>query len=210
MSTKIKSIKVTKTETFIGFVTSEQPRDVNKIVNDKSMKRSDLPRHADFEFAMDKLKPHLLIACGFMPPKDFNGNYLQSVHFNDFFADTDEEKERFGWLEMTGILIQGKHAVDGVQLFGTKVAPNGDLVKIKTPPIPLKRVSDGWNYDLVEILDTQIDKLLFEADLFNQRKKHGAGMQTQAELPPAKPNANAKSKMAAVKEEQEQENLVNA
>lgn len=210
MSTKIKQLNFTATETYIGFVTSDQPRDVNEIINDKNSKRSDLPRHADFIRAMDKLKPHLLIACGFQQPKDCNGNFLQSTHFNDFFADTDEESERFGGLTMTGILIQGKHAADGVQLFGTKIAPSGDIVKIKTPSIPLKRVNEGWNYELVEILDTQIDKLLFEAEQFNDRKKHGAGMQTTADLPPAKPNPNSENTKNKLKVVSDQESLVNA
>lgn len=207
MSTKIKQITFTKTETFIGFVSSDQPRDVNTIVNEKDMKRSDLPRHADFQRAMDKLKPHLLIACGFQTAKDCNGNYLQSIHFNDFFSDTDEEAERFGGLEMTAILIQGKHAADGVQLFGTKLAPSGDVIKFKTPSIPLKRVQEGWNYELVEILDTQIDKLLFEAEQFRLRKKHGAGMQTTADLPPAKSDVNQENNVRKLKQS-EQESLV--
>lgn len=208
MSTKIKQLIFKATETYVGFVTSEQPRDVNQVINDKDGKHSDLPRHADFVRAMDKLKPHLLIACGFQEAKDVNGNFLQTLHFNDFFADTDEEKHRFGGLSMTGILIQGKHAADGVQLFGTKIAPSGDVVKIKTPSIPLKRVADGWNYELVEILDTQIDKLLFEADLFLQRKKHGAGLQTTAPFPETpQPDPQAVNKKVKARE---QESLVPA
>lgn len=183
MAIKIKSISFKEKETFIGFVESMQPRDSNDPINDKNKKRSDLPRHADFERAMDKLKPHLLIACEFQQPKDYNGNYLQAVHFNDYFADSDEEKERFAGLTVTGILIQGKHACDGVKIFGTKTTSWGAVVAIKTPSIPLKRDPDGWNYSMLDILDAQIDKLLSEGDLYNARKKHGAGMQQEINLP---------------------------
>jgi hypothetical protein len=194
MSVKIKHIVFKKDETFIGFDESQQPRDSNEPINDKNIKRSDLPRHSDFERAMDKLKPHLLIACELQTPTDCNGNFLQSVHFNDFIADSDEEKERFGGLDVTAILIQGKHASDGVQIFGTKTTSWGEVVKIKTPSIPLKREPEGYNYPLVDILDAQIDKLLSEADLYNQRKKHGAGIQQQIDLP-NQPHVNTLKKV---------------
>lgn len=206
MSTKIKSIKFTKTETFIGFVTSDMPRDSNEVANDKTLQRSDLPRHADFVRAMDKMKPHLLIASGFQTPTDVNGNYLQSVHFNDFFADTDEEKERFGGLELTTIIVHGKHAADGIQLFGTKIAPNGDLVPVSTPVISLKRVESGYNYPFVEIIDTQFDKLLSEAEAFRLKKKHGAGMQTGMDLPNT-PHTNTTT---GIKNKADQQKLVEA
>lgn len=192
MGTKIKSIKFTKTETYIGFVESAQPRDSNDIVNDKMDKRCDLPRHADFERAMDKLKPHLLIACELQKPEDCNGNYLQPSHFDSFIADEDEEKDGFGGLDITGILIQGKHAADGVQIFGTKTTSAGEVIKIKTPSIPLKRVPEGYNYPLIDILDNQIDVLLEEAILYNQRKKHGAGVQRELPLPNV-PDTNTKT-----------------
>ncbi|HEY4323608.1 MAG TPA: hypothetical protein VGN20_06470 [Mucilaginibacter sp.] len=208
MATKIKHIKFTKTETFIGFVVSEQPRDANSIVNEKNLKRSDLPRHADFERAMDKMKPHLLIACGFQLPKDYNGNFLQQLHFDDFFSDTEEEAERFGGLELTSVIVHGKHAADGIQLFGTKIAPNGDSVPVKTPVIALKRVTDGYNYALIEIIDSQFDKLMGEAQLFHDRKKHGAGLQTTADLPPNKTAVNTKN--SANMKKVEQDNLVDA
>lgn len=183
MSTKIKQINFKGEETYIGFVTSDQPRDCNVVINDKDLKRSDLPRHADFVRAMDRLKPHLLIACGFQEPQDCNGNFLTSTHFNDFFSDSDEEKDRFGGLTITGILIQGKHAVDGVQLFGTKESPFGIPVPIKTPPIPLTRQPEGYNYPLTEIFSVQVEKVLFEAEQYQLRKKHGAGVQLTANLP---------------------------
>ncbi len=192
MSIKIKSISFKKEETYIGFVESTAPRDSNEIVNDKNMKRSDLPRHADFERAMDKLKPHLLIACELAKAVDYQGNLLNAGHFSNFLADEDEEQDRFGGLDVTGILIQGKHAADGVQLFGTKTTSWGEVIKLKTPSIPLKRVPDGWNYDLVDILDTQIDKLLLEAELYKDRKKHGAGVQKEMELPAPKETATIK------------------
>lgn len=212
MATKIKLIKFTKKETFIGFETSEQPRDANAITNEKNSKRSDLPRHADFERAMDKLKPHLLITNDFQAPKDCNGNMLQSSHFNDFFGDEDEEAERFGGLEMTGIIIHGKHAADGVQLFGTKTSKLG-IIPVQTPVIPLKRNPGGYDYPLLDILDAQIDKLLLEASMFNDKKKHGAGVQTEAQLPPSKPDVNTttgKNIAKGGKAVSEQGNLIEA
>lgn len=208
MATKIKQITFKGEETLIGYVTSEQPRELNTVINDKQVKRSDLPRHADFVRAMDVLKPHLLIACQFQNPFDCNGNYLQGIHFKDFFADSDDEKDRFGGLDMVGILIQGKHAADGVQLFGTKTTDNGDVVNIKTPSIPLVRVPEGYNYSLVDILAPQIANLLNEAELFNTRKKHGAGLQTSADFP--EPTTEKKSKKPTLNVVTDQGDLVDA
>lgn len=183
MSSKINQISFKEKETFIGIVSSEQPRDSNEIVNDKMLKRSDLPRHADFIRAMDKLKPHLLIACGYQTAYDCNGSALMPAHFDAYFADSEEEKLSFGELEMTGILIQGKHAEDGVQLFGTKMSPLGILVTIKTPSIPLVKTEGEFNYVLSDILGPQVKKVLVEAMLYHERKKHGAGMQQSMGLP---------------------------
>lgn len=152
MSTKIKLITFGKEETIIGFVDSYQLRDSNNPSNDKTPAlHRDLPRHADFERAMDKLKPHLLIGCDLQQPVDCNGNFLQMSHFNGYLADQDEERERFGGLDITGIIIQGKHAEDGVQIVGTKTTSWGEVIKLKTPSLPLKKAVDGgWNYPLVE------------------------------------------------------------
>lgn len=190
MATKIKSVHFTKDSTIIGFVESYQLRDANDPHNDKTPgKHMDLPRHADFIRAMDKLKPHLVIAPGFAEPFDALGNILKHEDFNEFFADSKEAPQAFKNLEVTGIIIQGKNASDGVQIVGTKTNDNGDVTKIRTGSIALKRVPDGFNYPLLEILDTQIDTLLSEADKYLARKKHGAGVQTEAALH-VKPDTN--------------------
>jgi len=184
MSQKIKSVHFTKDATFIGFVESYQLRDANQVSNEKTPgKQMDLPRHADFELAMDKMKPHLLIACELQKPCDYNGNFLQTLHFNDYFSDMDEEQDRFGGLELTGIIIQGKNTNDGVQLVGTKTTTFGEVIKLKTPSIALVKSIEGYNYPLLSILDVQVDTLLHEAEQYHLRKKHGAGVQTTMAIP---------------------------
>ena len=184
MSTKIKSITFKSAEeTIIGYVENYQLRDSNSPSSDKIPgKTMDLPRHADFERAMDKLKPHLVIATGYAEPLDNLGNILTKDDFNEFFADKDNVPIAFKGLDVTGIIIQGKNAVDGVQILGTKTTDNGDVIKIKTGSIALKREAEGYNYPLVEILDEQIDYLLSEADKYHARKKHGAGVQQDLKL----------------------------
>lgn len=196
MGIKIKFIKCVPGKTIVHAETSDSPRDSNTIANDSDKKNSDLPRHADFERAFDKMKPHLLIACGFREPKDYQGNFLQASHFNDFFADSDDEHENFGGLELTSIEVTGKHAVDGIQLKGTYESPDGSLVPVSTPVISLTK-GDGYNYPLIEILDTQFDKLLLEAELWLTKKKHGAGVQAELPLNQAQPNSKNKKLEAA-------------
>lgn len=191
MATKIKSIHFTKDETIIGFVESYQPKDSNAIANEKTPgKHMDLPRHADFERAMQALKPHLLLVPQLLKAKDDNGNHLQASHFKDNFAEGDEQ---YAGIEVTGILIQGKNAADGVQVFGTKTNEAGDVMKLKIAPTPLKRVEGGYNYEYIDVLDSQIDRLLGEGDLYHQRKKHGAGV--QQDLPLNTPHVNTLKKV---------------
>lgn len=183
MSLKIKAIHFKKETTILGFAESYQPRDANQVANETTPAREfDLPRHADFERAMDKMKPHLLIACEYQKPQDYNGNFLQKSHFDDYFADTDDEEDRFGGLDMTAVIILGKNASDGVILCGTKTTSYGEVVKIKTPSISLVKSPDGYNYPLLAILDAQLDTLLHEAEEYRSRKKHGAGVQTAMSL----------------------------
>lgn len=183
MPSKIKSIHFVGNDTVIGHVESYQPKDGSEVANEKAPGiKYDLPRHGDFTRAMDKLKPHLVIAPGFADPLDAVGNIYKKQDFDDFFADSDEAPLVFKGLEVTGIIIQGKNTADGVQICGFKINYNGDVVKFKTGPIALKRVQEGYNYPLLDILDEQIDKLLSEADKFKSRKKHGAGVQKEMEL----------------------------
>lgn len=182
MATQIKSIhlKKEKDETIIGFVDSYQPRDSTKVGNDNNVKSSDLPRHADFEHAMQRMKYHLVIGCELAKPQDGNGNYLSTVHFNDYLLDEDGEPDVFQGLELTAMIIQGKNANDGVQLLGTKTLSSGEVVKLKTPSIALVAQLEGYNYPMREILSVQVEKALFEAEQYNERKKHGAGVQMAA------------------------------
>lgn len=185
MSSKIKLIKFSGADTIIGFEESYQPKDSNKVANEQTPGRKyDIPRHADLERAMDKLNPHPGIIMEFLKPVDANGNFLQKSHFDSFLADEDEERDRFGKYQVTGVLLQGKNASDGVQLLYNYTTSYGDVVKLKTPSIALKRVPEGsgYNYPLLDILDTQIDTLIHEAEQLVARKKHGAGIQTEADF----------------------------
>lgn len=176
---KIKSIFFKKDSTEIGFDDNISPKDSSFISYEKTPKTVyDLPRHADFERAMDVLKPHLAIANGWAEPLDAVDNILTEEDFKEFFADSDEAAFGFRGLTVTGILIQGKNAVDGVQIFGTKECINAENVsKVKTYSIALERTPEGFNYPLIEILDNQIDRLLLEAEKYKNKKKHGSGVQ---------------------------------
>ena len=178
---KIKLIKFNKPdETVIGFVDSYKALGIEKILAEKTPGVSmDLPRHADFQYAMDRLAPHLLIANGYRKPQDDNGNFLQASHFNNMFFNEDEERENFGGLQVSGIVIKGNDFHDGVIITGLHEAPSGDMVAIKTPSISLLEDPAGYNYPLREILLSQIETLLHEAAEYHGRRKHGAGVQAE-------------------------------
>lgn len=196
MALKIKKITFKGEKTEMVVESSEVLQGSSRVANDGYKATLETPRHADFERAFDKMKPHLLIASGFMSATDVNGNMLQGSHFNDYFADTDEEKERFGGLNLVTIECIGKHEIDSIKLIGTKEAPDGSDVPVETPAISLTR-GDGYNYPLIEILDTQFQRVLLEAEQLYYKKKHGAGMQTALPLPQTKvPNVNTKKNLA--------------
>lgn len=175
---KIKSIKFKGDKTVIKFATAEQPRGYNEVVNETDDKNSDRIRHKDFQVALEKLAPHMLIRYGFSNLMDRLDRPIDKKWFDDFASEDDP---RFDGIEMLGIIIQGKDAVDGVQLLGQKVSDDGEVLPLKTCSIGLFNDGSDYYYPLADILSSQIETLLTEAESFVNGKT-GATKQMEIEF----------------------------
>lgn len=162
----IKSIMFTgkKTKiTAIQFLQSYQPKDQNEIVNDTPTFRSDMSRHPDFNRAMDRLKVHLMVRCGFAEPKDRLGkNLITKEYFDEHIFEDDA---RFSDVEITGIIVTTKKDQTGFQIIGSATTSDGQVVKLKSPVISTLKKADGegYNYPLRELFDEHIDTIILEA-----------------------------------------------
>lgn len=99
--------------------------------------------------------------------------------FSDFASEDDP---RFDGIEITGVIIQGKDATDGVQLVGRKVMEDGGVIELKTPSIGLFNDGSDYYYPLADILSSQIETLLTEAEKFVTEGKTGATKQMEIEF----------------------------
>lgn len=179
MSKKMKSITFKGEKTVIKFHAAEQMRGYNEVVEETNQKISDMIRHKKFNEAMSAMTPHLAIAYGFETPYDTTG-----VLFNmDFFTKAEwKDSPRFNKLTLTGVIVTGKDAADGIQLVGTIETPSGDLSPLKTPPISLLRTTEGYNYSLVDVLSIQWQLLEERAHDFLNGVTGAIGVQASMKL----------------------------
>lgn len=165
----IKNIMFTgkKTKwTQIQFHSSFQPRGENEVIDEIPTVKSNMSRHADFNRAMDRMKVHLMIRCGFAEPKDRLGKKLiDKSYFDEHIFEDDP---RFNEVEVTGIIVTTKKDLTGFQILGTSTTIDGQTVKLKSPPISTlaKAEGEGYNYPLRELFDEHMDTLILEAKEF--------------------------------------------
>lgn len=172
MAQKLKRIEVKPSgKIFIELNKSTASRNEAGVVNKNEKSTSDLQPHGDLVRALEKLTPHLLIAMELADPeytlidKTFP---LDKKWFDEFHWHEDP---RFDGLTLTGVLVVGKEAADGIYLLGTKETSFGGLCKLKTPLISLLKEADGLNYRLQDIIDAQFETLVTEAiEYYNDLK----------------------------------------
>lgn len=149
------------------------------MVEETNTKNSDQIRHPKFNEAMNAMTAHLAIALGFETPYDTTGVLFEM----DFFSCGDwEDNPRFDKLTLTGIIVTGKDAADGIQLVGTMLTPSGDVAPLKTPPIGLLKLPEGWNYPLVDILRVQWQMLEERCHDFLNGVTGAVGIQSSMKL----------------------------
>jgi hypothetical protein len=188
--TNISSIKFKKDRTEIKFKTADQPRGYNEIVEEKNVKVSDLIRHADFVRALERFAPHLLIAGEFTDTFDRIKMPIDKLWFDEFRW---KEDGRYEGVEVTGIIINGRDNIDGIQIIGYRLLSNGEQYPLKTPSISLLQESEGTDYPLRDILSSQIETLLTEAEEWLKGVKTGATKQMEMQFDSPKLSAKPSS-----------------
>jgi hypothetical protein len=171
MATKIKEVGITHTKKgtkiFINAESSNQPKGYQSIVNKTAKETSDQIPHADLLRALERMTPHLLLACELADNTDENGNFLQKVNFDSYWWRDDE---RYQDLTLTGIKMFGKKTITGIYLIGEKVTSLKGVVHLQTPLISLERMEEGKNYAQLPVLDAQFETFMFEIEEFRKGK----------------------------------------
>lgn len=127
----------------------------------------DLEVHRHLKDALFRLIPHTLFSTGFA---DAKVSIPTAIEDKKWFDDGHfEDDERFSNIEVTGIDFIGKHAIEGVKIHAVKSNGKDEKTKFKTPVIYLDRnVEDA--YQLVVILNAQLETLIFEIEAYMDGK----------------------------------------
>lgn len=158
--------------TTIKFQSSFQPRDHNEVVEETPTLKSNMSRHSDFNRAMDRLKVHLMIRCGFAEAIDRLGKDLINKEYFDNHIFEDDP--RFSDVEVYGLIITTKKDLTGFQILGIATTQDGQQVKLKSPAISTlkKQEGEGYNYPLLELFDEHVDAVILEAKEFMAYKSN--------------------------------------
>lgn len=165
MATRIISAHLTKKNTVkVKFKTQEVPKgQVEESFDAELSKTSNQEAHRDLVHALDALTPHLLFRSELI---DKSVAIPTSVKDEDYFLKWFwEDDARMKNFKITGIKTFGKHAVEGIYIFGHKETEFGDVVGLKSPLISLDH-SEENNYPLHRILSSQMETLLDEIDKY--------------------------------------------
>lgn len=147
--------------TTVKFTRLFTPAGQNDAVLEEIPFTSDMPRHKDFNNAMEAMKPHLLLrSFPFVEFKDRLGKDIDKKWFDEFLYEDDV---RFGEINIESFIITTKKDVTGFQIVGIVYSLDDMPVKIKTPPISTIKLSEGYNYPLLDIFGAQVETLLTEA-----------------------------------------------
>jgi hypothetical protein len=158
--------------TTIKFQRSFTPDGQQDTVTEEVPFTSDMPRHGDFDKAMDKMRPHLLLrSFAFVEFKDRLSKDIDKKWFDEFLYEDDP---RFEDVEIKSVIITTKKDVTGFQIVGTAFSIDDQPVNVKTPPISTLKLTEGYNYPLLDIFKAQIETLLDEAIAFiNYKSSNG-------------------------------------
>lgn len=150
MSNTIRSIEFNGAKTRIIYDSVAQQRGYDEMEEDKYNRFSTRIRHSSFQYAFEAMTPNLLIAYGLELPLD-----TTEVKFDITFFNKSEWKDnpRFKDLTLTKIIVTGKEAVDGIQLVGTYLSPDGTESPLKSPVIRMTGDND-YNYPLRDIVSS--------------------------------------------------------
>lgn len=168
MASRIISAHVTKKGTLKAiFKQDEIGKNIAEdVFNAELSKKTSQKIHRDLENAFDAFIPHLMFSTQLIdksvaiPTNISDEDYFKKWHF--------EDDRRFDGIKITGIKTFGKHAVEGIYIYGHKKTEHGDIVELKSPLISFDHNPEN-KYPLhvlasssYETLEDEINKYLFE------------------------------------------------
>jgi len=163
--TRIISAHITKKNTLKAKYTQKEvgKGGLDTLYDTEQTKKTTQEIHRDLDYAYQKMVPHLMFSTQLIDksvaiPADME----PENYFNDFFWEDDK---RFDGIHITGIKTFGKHAVEGIYLYGYKMTEFDDVVELKSPLISLDR-SPANTYPLHVLFGAQMETLLTEIELY--------------------------------------------
>lgn len=183
MAARIEKVELKKDGTIkVKYKQNEVPRSGDmEFCKAKYLKESEQLAHKDLTNAFARLTPHLLFSTELIGEDIAIPSHIEDKEYFDKFHFEDDP--RFADVHVTAVQTYGKDSLDGVQLFGYKENSKGYQCKFKTDVIYLDR-ADPNHYQLLVILDSQIETLLHEVEEYINGKTV-AKAQMELELPKA-------------------------
>lgn len=179
--TRIVSAHLTKKNTLKAKYTNKEigRSGMDTLYDTEQTKKTTQEVHRDLIYAYDSCVPHLMFSTQLIDksvaiPADME----PEKYFKDWHWENDS---RFDDIHVTGIKTFGKHAIEGIYLYGHKITEHGDVVELRSPLISLDRDPNN-NYPLHILFGAQIETLLFEIDAYLTNGKSVADNQLSMEL----------------------------
>lgn len=196
----IKKIEFKKPEVvYLELNKTANSKHYKGIVTKQGNETSDLPPHADYVRAFDRMTPHALIILGFADhnyPLIDKEMIMDMQYFNKFEWEDDA---RFQGITLKAVAFKGNSSTpESISFHFLKESPYGGEQLLKTPYLALERKpapaeadndyeSDGSEkkeahiskqYPLLDILISQIETLITEATEHQQEMKFAKNPQT--------------------------------
>lgn len=154
--------------TSIKYYQNYTPSGQQEAVTEEYEFTSDNQRHNDFTRAMERLMPHMLLrTLAFIEFKDRLGKDIDKVWFDEFlFADDP----RFQDTVLNNVVITTKKDITGFKLSGTINTIDDQILPFKGAVISTLKMTEGYNYPLMEIFKSQVETLIEEAKEFMKGK----------------------------------------
>jgi hypothetical protein len=166
------------------FKGQELGRDADGDVFDfETSKKTNQEIHRDLLVALQDLVPHLLFSTELIdesvaiPTSIDDSSWFMNGHWED-----DSRLKKF---KITGIKTFGKHAIEGIYIYGHKETSHGDIVDIKSPLISLDRDPSN-KYPLHVIFGAQIERLITEIEKYVFEGKNVKTIEEQLSIFPKK------------------------
>ena len=183
MDKKIRKIDLKGKKIALEIVTDGRRKGYASVVKKNTRELTNQVPHVNLIVALERMAPHLLIACDFTDNTDDNGNFLQGSHFDEMWWTKDE---RYSGVNLTGVHVATKNDQTAIYLIGYRVTSRDGRVDLKTPIISFIKTETSADYPFIDIIKKQFETLWFEIEEFIKGKTGDEQIELELNNTPAK------------------------